>query len=559
MGNSATSRPNRGPPTKDDLIANITDGKDDLEIDFYLIDDEAQTIYLFQSKYRTTPGNITKKDLADFLEAPARLVSAAYLAKNTNAKIVELAPIFRAKLLEGYQIQLILVTSLNAPPQIVNSVQEWSDRPLTLQIGVESLEITHNAVVSDAEDLLQRFDSGATDKITTIELQLLSDEWHLSYAGGFKCIAATIKAEELARIFQTHRFSIFRDNPRGPLGAVAVNKRIKETLEDDTKRELFHLLNNGLAAVCEGLKDPAVEGDKLTVTITGLQIVNGCQTTFNVWDYWRRNRPLGDAKVNIKIVEGTLLRHSISEASNSQSQMKDWDFLFNDAIQQRIQKEFAAMQPSIFYELRRGEYKFISPNTKTDRVPIKDIAQTTWAFLGSPGEAKDRLREIPRSKEKKDGGVYHEVFFQNVDARWLALPWRVYGRVLKEYDEYLNKGNESGDYREHGRLHILWLIGRAITIKMGLGGQRGTYRHISPKVAEALTQNMDDWFPELHEIAVSTIKYRKDVEEEAASENQQTLSLRQLFRSSAKYPNFEKAHDDRLDNLRDIPALTQAL
>ena len=164
-------------PTKDDLIANITDGKDDLEIDFYLIDDEAQTIYLFQSKFRTTPGNLTKKDLADFLEAPARLVSAAYLAKNTNAKIVELAPIFRAKLLEGYQIQLILVTSLNAPPQIVNSVQEWSDRPLTLQIGGESLDITHNAVVSDAEDLLQRFDSGATDKITTIKLQLLSNQW----------------------------------------------------------------------------------------------------------------------------------------------------------------------------------------------------------------------------------------------------------------------------------------------------------------------------------------------------------------------------------------------
>ena len=65
------------PPTKDDLIANITDGKDDLDIDFYLIDDdqESKTIYLFQSKHRTTPGNISKKDVADFLEAPTRLVS----------------------------------------------------------------------------------------------------------------------------------------------------------------------------------------------------------------------------------------------------------------------------------------------------------------------------------------------------------------------------------------------------------------------------------------------------------------------------------------------------
>ena len=50
------------------------------------------------------------------------------------------------------------------------------------------------------------------------------------------------------------RFSIYTVTiRRGPLGAVAVNKRIKETLEDDTKRELFHLLNNGLAAVCRGI------------------------------------------------------------------------------------------------------------------------------------------------------------------------------------------------------------------------------------------------------------------------------------------------------------------
>ena len=164
------------------------------------------------------------------------------------------------------------------------------------------------------------------------------------------------------------------------------------------------------------------------------------------------------------------------------------------------------MEPAIFYELRRGEYRFILSNVKDERVTIKDIAQTTWAFLGAPGEAKDRLREIPRSKGNKEG-VYHEVFFPTVEARWLALPWRVYRLVLQEYDKYLNEGNERGDYREHGRLHLLWLVGRAITIKMGLGGQRGSYRYVSPKVAEALIQNMDDWFPELHEVAVSTIKY----------------------------------------------------
>ena len=104
------------------------------------------------------------------------------------------------------------------------------------------------------------------------------------------------------------------------------------------------MLNNGLAAVCETFTAPALENGKTTIAATDLQIVNGCQTTFQVWEHWRRNGSLVDAKVNIKIVEGPKLRHYISEASNSQSQMKDWDFLFNDVIQQRIQRELGLME-----------------------------------------------------------------------------------------------------------------------------------------------------------------------------------------------------------------------
>ncbi len=286
------------PPTSDDLIAAMTDGKDDLEIDLFLVDEESRNVYLFQSKYRSTPGNISKKDLTDFLEAPARLVSAAYLAKNTNAKIVELAPIFREKLVEGYQVQLVFVTSLNAPSPITNAAQEWSDQHLILYIGCEPIEVAHNVVISDAQDLLQRFDSGATEKTVTVKLRLVDNEWHLSNAGKFRCISATIEAEELAQIFQTHRYAILRYNPRGPLGAVAVNKRIRETLADESTRTLFHLLNNGLAAVCEGFTDPLLEDGKPTVTVSDFQIVNGCQTTYTVWDHWQRNGSLAQTRVN---------------------------------------------------------------------------------------------------------------------------------------------------------------------------------------------------------------------------------------------------------------------
>lgn len=85
---------------------------------------------------------------------------------------------------------------------------------------------------------------------------------------------------------------------------------------------------------------------------------------------------------------------------------------------------------------------------------IKDIAQSNWAFIGKPGEAKDRLREIPRSKQQISG-AYREVFAPGVEAERLRLPWITYKRVQDEWNVHVDQTGERGDFREHGRLHIL--------------------------------------------------------------------------------------------------------
>lgn len=87
------------------------------------------------------------------------------------------------------------------------------------------------------------------------------------------------------------------------------------------------------------------------VTIRDFQIVNGCQTTCTVYDHYRRAGSLENANVTLKLVEdpSSSLRHIISSASNKQSQMKDWDFLFDEPEQQRLQGEFATLSPPMFY------------------------------------------------------------------------------------------------------------------------------------------------------------------------------------------------------------------
>ncbi len=528
-------------PTEDDLLSNITDGKGDLELDAYYIDDEEQTVYLFQSKFRSSPDTLKMKDLLNFLDVPRKLTTPQILTTITNEHLLEFAPPFRSCLLEEYRLELVYVTTQRSTKPVLARAGLWSEESLVLEVGGTFIDVDHMASICDINDLLRIIDSLSEHKEIEIGLKLEEKSFHLASSGGFRCLAATITLDELASMFDKHRYAIFRYNPRGPLGNAGVNREIRESLNDEIKRPLFHLMNNGLSAVCAAFTDPKEGVDGYTTTVRDFQIVNGCQTTFTVWDHWRRAGELEDAKVMLKLVEGSQsLRHWISSSSNKQSQMKDWDFLFDDDDQQRLQKEFMELDPPIFYELRRGEQKYVAQN-KDEKVAIRDIAQATWAFLGSPGEAKDRLRMIARSSNPKKN-PYVEVFPEGVNAEWLRLPWLVYKRVQEEWRAYYMETQERGDYREHGRLHIVWLIGRGLIQQHSLGNYKGIPR----SEAIELSDSIDEWFPHLHKLAVDTIYDVVDIKTEAAKENKQTISLRQLFRTAGEYESFESRHDKKL-------------
>ena len=543
-------------PTEDDLLGCITDGPYDLEVDAYYVDDEGRSIYLFQAKYSEIPENIKRRNVADFENAPARLADPHALINTNNDKILELAPVFRERILDGYELILVFLSTQAVSQQITNEAERWNKDLLVLHVGGEEKEVDHRLDIQDGESLLDISDITGDISPLDLDLHLVGDRWHMApTTDNIRCLVATLEAKELVEIFNKHKYRIFRENPRGPLGPKA-NKDIVQTLQNDVQLPRFHLLNNGLSGICESFKDPYPDNGGFVTHVKDLQIVNGCQTTYTLWDQYRRGVDLSDAYVTLKLVETPNLQRDISKASNSQAKMVDWDFLFNDPEQLRLQKEFAQLQPRVFYELKRGEYRYMQKE-KVKRVTVKDIAQATWAFIGKPGEAKDKLRFVPRSKDT-DSGYYNEVFYDRVPAAHLWLCWLVYSKVYEEHRKYLNdptrKGDvtaRKGDYREHGRLHILWLTGRAM---LELGGF-STYKDMPADNVKALTATIDQWFMPLHDIAVSTVREVTRVEQRVAEKDGKPLSLRQLFRSSAMYKDFEEVHDEQLQNSDKLPAL----
>ena len=135
-------------PTGDDLLVNITDGKDDLELDAYYIDEEEQTIYLFQAKFRSSPDNIKMKDFLSFLDVPKKLTTPQILSGITNEHILEFARPFRSYLLEGYRLELIYLTTQRSPQPIAARAGKWSEESLLLEVGGSFVDVEHMALVS---------------------------------------------------------------------------------------------------------------------------------------------------------------------------------------------------------------------------------------------------------------------------------------------------------------------------------------------------------------------------------------------------------------------------
>lgn len=154
--------------------------------------------------------------------------------------------------------------------------------------------------------------------------------------------------------------------------------------------ENFLLFNNGITIVCEDYR----EGKDGVLTFRNFSIVNGGQTTFNVYDNWRDRK--GDFCVQCKIVkvprmdhvEGERLARDVAESANSQKPIKMSVLRANG----REQKELAAAleEVGVFYERKLGAVP-TQPKRYIHRVNLEDLGKIGLAgILLMPYEARAR-------------------------------------------------------------------------------------------------------------------------------------------------------------------------
>ncbi len=518
------------------------DGSDDFEIDGYFIpqSDDDLVVHLFQSKHRLPATSIGPADLAAFLNAPNRILNPTEVAASKNEETKALHDQIVSLLsTHGVQctINLVWATSGRLTPTTRTHAEERSTFTVAATIQGNPIEVPVTLEYWDLEKLYELHSTlQESDEVSTCDFtfQLPEGSYHQAVAGvDYRTLSMTVPASQIIEVFARHRYKIFRLNPRGPLGN-KVNRAIKRTLLDETERGRFHVLNNGITAICDSWR---LSGQDLVVQ--NFQIINGCQTTVTLWDARAAIADDPSVLVTVKLTEcPEHFAPKIAETTNSQTALRAEDFTSNDAMQIKLQREFNLMNPPWFYQIKRGEWSkmlggqndkepYRDPAGGYRQLNLKDVAQAVVAFAGYPGEAKDKIRsflnkDVVSSIARESEFSYDRIYTGSLTAAQLLLPAVLQRKIWRQ----VNADRESHPWLEYARFHLVWVIGKLLKDHYGQVDAL-----FSPQRSNVLNASVGEWFKPLYDVAVAAIGNAL-----AESERRGDFTgYREFFRSAINY------------------------
>ena len=521
------------------------DGSDDFEVDGYFIpeSDDDSVVHLFQSKRREPGTTMGPREMAAFLNAPNRLLNPNEVAasRNEETKALHDELVNRLTLVDRpCSINMIWATSGTLSPAARRHAEENRSQHLIVEIKGNPTQVTVTLECLDLADLYKQHNDqqDSDDSLARCDFtfQLAQGEYHETNAE-YHTLYMTVPVKQVIEVFARHSYKIFQRNPRGPLGN-KVNASIKRTLLSEIDRRRFHLLNNGITAICDSYR---LSDDKLFVQ--NFQIINGCQTTVTLWDARAVVQDDANVLVTIKLTECPLhFSETIAKTTNSQTALRAEDFISNDDVQSRLQREFGAMTPPWFYEIKRGEWnKMLGGGSAREpyrdsqsgyrKLTSKEVAQAVVSFAGFPGEAKDNIRSFLNKVRiaviaREADFSYETIYTNNVDAVQLLLPAVIQRMVWKQVNA--DKGSEP--WLEYARFHIVWLVADILREHYSIES-----RLFPAHRAASVSDRINDWFAPVYGVALAAI--RNALEE--SERREEFTGYREFFRTPNNYRMIE--------------------
>lgn len=314
---------------------------------------------------------------------------------------------------------------------------------------------------------------------------------------------------ELARLFDEHGDVLLDRNIRRYLGlAVRVNDNIAATLKDPDQRGKFYFYNNGITIVCTKFAYNALSERDWIVQITGLQIVNGGQTSKTIQHIRREvGAEIGSAQVLVRIyelpVDDEELVQRITEATNSQSPVDLRDLRSNDQIQKNLSE---SIQP-LGFTYRRQRF---------DNAPGPSDITSTTAAEAVLAVWRHRPHSARFASKDHFGKFYDLIFTSDLNG-----PQVVIAVLLLRIAENKRKRPPEGapDFLQYGSRFIAMLMGGYLLEDLGQPLPGLTHRNF-PEAHKLVEEKGDAYFQR----ALETIKTKLDEEFSATEPTLQKLS-----------------------------------
>lgn len=324
------------------------------------------------------------------------------------------------------------------------------ERVEVLTWGCEDLERVYRRTIHQVDTTV----TSTTDLVDLVGKR----ENPIFIQGVNKAIIANLRFSEFKKIIMDEsgkiRPFIFYDNVRGFLGEEnQVNNQIKMTLDSDN-RNRFAILNNGVTIIAHHVGPSSNE-----VTITDYQIVNGCQTSYVLYNWYKQNyekisSELDEIVIPVKIIEtdNDEVRNDIIKATNSQTAVQEEllaalsEFPKNLEDFYKSQVSHSDSQPKLYYERRPGQY---NDSEIKNRFIVKvgdQIKAFAAMFLDLPYQVRYKhnlINKIPK-----------EIFSEK------HRPMPYYASSLASYnlEELFRQGVLPLDNNKHIHYHILMVF-----------------------------------------------------------------------------------------------------
>ena len=401
--------------TKED----VTDGPDDKQIDAIVVDDDASVIFVLQGKF-FGEGKVDAEPLREVLSSWVQLKDIVRLQETGNQKLKRRLPEVATALEDEYSVsfELIVTGSLTqgAKDDLARFQQELADAE-DFPAGIQ---------VVDPDEMKRRYDIALEqdNPLLSHKLQLENDKYMVMQVGGTNCVVAALSLEECIKLPGIKDGTLFQKNVRQSLGLNnRVNKGIKTTIYGEDSGDFF-FRHNGITAICRN-----AEIANGTLTVKGINVVNGCQSLNTILSCSERVKELDDAYVMFRFYEIPERDRAdrISVCTNSQSAVKPRDLRSNDRNVLAIKYTYEQKYKKGYFITKRGE-EAPADRDKSFVIDLLDLGKYLIAWHSqrpnvsySETQIFDRHFEqlFKRSREYAPENIYalHQ-WMQEIQKKW---------------------------------------------------------------------------------------------------------------------------------------------